>query len=108
MFRTRLVWFLASALLIVSARGVIADGSKLAVGDIIAVVVEDEKDFTKQYQINSDGCVAMPMIPPVKILGMSVSDAASAISKALSTRLVLLVLLSVATAPLERPLDRIT
>jgi polysaccharide export outer membrane protein len=83
MFRTRLVWFLASALLIVSARGLLADGSKLAVGDIISVVVEDEKDFTKQYQINSDGCVAMPMIAPVEIAGMNVSDAASAISKAL-------------------------
>lgn len=83
MLRTKLAWLLASALLIVSAHGVIADGSNLAVGDIISVVVEDEKDFTKQYQINSDGCIAMPMIAPVKIAGMNVSDAASAISKAL-------------------------
>ena len=62
---------------------VCADGSKLAVGDIITVVVDGEKEFTKQYQINSDGCIIMPMVAPVRVADMNTSDAAAAITKAL-------------------------
>lgn len=67
----------------------LCDGSRLAVGDVIAVTVDGEKDFTKQYQINGDGCITLPMnLKPVKIAGMNTSDAAAEISKRLSEVLV--------------------
>lgn len=66
-----------------AATGAWADGSKLAVGDVISVVVDGEKDFTKPYQVNSDGCIAMPMVTPVKVAGTNTSEAAAAITKAL-------------------------
>jgi polysaccharide export outer membrane protein len=65
------------------------DGSRLAIGDIVAVTVDGEKDFTKQYQINRDGCITLPMnLKPVKIAGLNTSDAAAEISKRLNEVLV--------------------
>lgn len=65
------------------------DGSRLAVGDVIMVTVDGEKDFTKEYQINSEGCITLPMnIPPVKLEGLNTSDAAAELTKALKKVLV--------------------
>ncbi|MEN6355763.1 MAG: SLBB domain-containing protein [Armatimonadota bacterium] len=66
----------------------IADGSKLAVGDVIDVAVDGEKDFSKHYQINSDGCILMPMVNSVKIEGLNTSDASAEITKSLKSVLV--------------------
>lgn len=81
----------AIALLLVLAAPLagLADGSRLAVGDVIAVGVDGEKDFSKQYQINNDGFITLPMdIPPVKIAGLNTSDASAEITKALRQVLV--------------------
>ncbi|MDH7602996.1 MAG: SLBB domain-containing protein [Armatimonadota bacterium] len=75
--------------LVAAAAGVSADGSRLAVGDVIMVTVDGEKDFTKEYQINSDGCITLPMnIPPVKLEGLNTSEAAAELTKALKKVLV--------------------
>lgn len=66
----------------------VADGSKLAIGDVIDVVVDGEKDFSKHYQINGDGCILMPMVNSVKVEGLNTSDASSEITKALNHVLV--------------------
>lgn len=66
----------------------LADGSKLAIGDVVAVVVDGEKEFTKAYQIDKDGCVALPMVEPVKVVGLNTSDASAVITKALTKVLV--------------------
>ncbi len=65
-----------------------ADGSKLAVGDVISVTVDGEQNFTKPYQINSEGCITMPMVDPVKVAGFNASDASAAITAALSKVLI--------------------
>lgn len=64
------------------------DGSKLAVGDIIGVTVDGEKEFSKPYQINKDGCITVSMIDAVKLLDLNCSDASVVISNALSKVLV--------------------
>lgn len=64
------------------------DGSRLAVGDVISVAVDGEKEFSKSYQINNDGYITMPMIAPIKIVGLNTSDAAAVITKALGKVLV--------------------
>jgi protein involved in polysaccharide export with SLBB domain len=64
------------------------DGSKLAVGDVISVVVDGEKDLTKPYQVNNDGYISMSMIDPVKVAGLNTSDASAVITKALGKVLV--------------------
>lgn len=64
------------------------DSSRLAVGDVIGVVVDGEKEFTKSYQVNKDGFILMPMVDPVKVLGMSTSDSAAVITTALTKVLV--------------------
>ena len=66
----------------------LADGSKLAIGDVVAVVVDGEKEFTKAYQIDKDGCVALPMVEPVKVVGLNTSDASAVITNALTKVLV--------------------
>lgn len=65
-----------------------ADGSNLAAGDVIAVVVDGEKDYSKTYQINDTGCITMSQIAPVKLEGLNTSDAASAIAKSLKKVLI--------------------
>ncbi len=61
------------------------DGSRLAVGDVVMVTVDSEKEFTKEYQINSEGAISLPMnIDPVKLEGLNTSDAAVALTKALT------------------------
>jgi len=82
MLRMICTWSLV-AVVICAATSAWADGSKLAVGDVISVVVDGERDFTKPYQVNSDGCIAMPMVAPVKVTGMNTSEASAAITKAL-------------------------
>lgn len=65
-----------------------ADGSKLTRSDIISVTVDGEKDFTRNYQIDSQGFITMPMIKPLSVIDMSTSDAAAVITKALNDILV--------------------
>lgn len=79
---------LAALSLTMPAGVAVADGSRLTIGDVISVTVDGEKQFTKPYQINKDGCVLMPMVDPVKVEGMNTSDAAAVISKALDAVLV--------------------
>ncbi len=79
---------LAMALLIVAPAACWSDGSKLAVGDVIAVAVDGEKDFTKPYQINKDGCVILPMVGATKVVDLNTSDAAAVLTKALGEVLV--------------------
>ena len=67
---------------------VIADGSKLSVGDIIDVTVDGEKDFSKTYQINDSGCVIMPMVDAVKVVGLNTSEASAIITKSLTKVLI--------------------
>lgn len=84
-------WIFAAALIgisVLTANPGLADGSSLAVGDVIAVAVDGEKEFSKSYQIDKDGCITMPMVKPVKLAGMSTSDAAAQITKALTEVLV--------------------
>ncbi|MHB9036800.1 MAG: SLBB domain-containing protein [Armatimonadota bacterium] len=66
----------------------LADGSKLAVGDVIDVSVDGEKQFSKSYQINGAGCAVLPMVDAVKIEGLNTSDASAEITKALKSVLV--------------------
>lgn len=79
---------LISALLVLAPMACLADGAKLAVGDVINVVVDGEKDLSKPYQINKDGCITVPMVDPVKVIGLNTSDAAATLSKALDKVLV--------------------
>lgn len=79
---------LCMIILLLCSHAAFADGSKLVSGDVIGVVVDDEKEFTKAYQINKDGCVSMPMIQPVKVEGLNTSDAAVQIANALKEVLV--------------------
>jgi len=65
-----------------------SDGSKLAVGDVINITVDGEKDFTKPYQINKDGCITMSMVGAVKVADLNTSDASAVITKALGEVLV--------------------
>lgn len=64
------------------------DGSKLAVGDVISVTVDGEKDLTKPYEVNNDGYITMSMIDTVKVAGLNTSDASAVITKALGKVLV--------------------
>ncbi|MHB1456444.1 MAG: SLBB domain-containing protein [Armatimonadota bacterium] len=84
---TRLV-FLICFIAIVMMSFAYADGSKLARGDIISVTVDGEKDFTKNYQIDSFGFITMPLIQKLNIVDMSTSDAAVVITKALNDILI--------------------
>lgn len=67
---------------------IFADGSKLAVGDVIQVTVDDEKDMSKAYQINKDGCIIMPEVKSVKVVGLSTSESEASIALALTKVLV--------------------
>lgn len=83
MFKARTILALIPALLLLIAPGAWADGSKLAAGDIIMLSVDGEKDLSKQYQIDSNGCVTLSMIPPVNVRDLSTSEASAAITKGL-------------------------
>lgn len=85
-----LVTFATIALIfaVFAASPTFADGSKLVYGDVITVTVDGEKDLTKTYQVDSQGYVTLPMVAPVAVGGMSASDAAAAITKALTEVLV--------------------
>lgn len=78
----------AALLLLCFPLAVVADGTRLAVGDIIAVQVEGEKDLSKNYEINDAGGITMPVVNLVKVMGLNTSDAAATISKALEKTLV--------------------
>jgi len=79
---------LVSALLVLAPAACWADGSKLAVGDVIGVTVDGEKDLTKPYEINKDGCITVSMIDAVKVAGLNTSDASAVLTKALGKVLV--------------------
>lgn len=64
------------------------DGTRLAVGDVVSVIVDDEKDLSKNYQIDKEGKIILPMVGSLKITGMSTSDASVEIAGALSKVLV--------------------
>lgn len=83
MFKIRMILALIPALLLFIAPGAWADGSKLAAGDIIMLSVDGEKDLSKQYQIDSNGCVTISNISPVSVRDMSTSEASAAITKGL-------------------------
>ncbi len=87
---SKVCWFLAAlaVLLALAQTSAWCDGSKLAVGDVISVAVDGEKDFTKPYQVNNDGYIIMSMIDPVKVIGLNTSDASAVITKALGRVLV--------------------
>lgn len=67
---------------------VLSDGSKLVVGDIVAVAVDGEQELSKPYQVNDQGFVTIPMVGSVKVLGMSTTEASAEITKALVNVLV--------------------
>jgi len=77
-----------AALLAIAQTACLCDGSKLVVGDVIAVAVDGEKDLSKPYQINKDGRISVSMIDPVKVAGLNTSDASAVITKALEKVLV--------------------
>ena len=63
----------------------ICDGGRLAIGDVISVTVEGEKDFTGLFEVGADGGIVLPMgIKSVKVEGMSATDAAAVVTKALT------------------------
>ncbi len=78
----------AALLLLCFPLAMVADGTKLAVGDIIAVQVEGEKDLSKNYEINDAGGITLPVVNLVKVVGLNTSDAAATIGKALEKTLV--------------------
>ncbi|MCE5199298.1 MAG: SLBB domain-containing protein [Armatimonadota bacterium] len=65
-----------------------ADGSRLIPGDVIAVRVDGEKEFTKDYEVDKDGFITVPMLDPVKIADLTSSEAAGVITKALGKVLI--------------------
>lgn len=79
---------LVSVLLVLAPAACWADGSKLAIGDVIGVTVDGEKDLTKPYEVNKDGCITVSMINPVKVAGLNTSDASAVLTKALGKVLV--------------------
>ncbi len=85
---TTRVLLLITAMLLLASPACLADGSRLAIGDVINITVDGEKDLTKSYQINNDGCVKVAMIDPVKLAGLNTTDASAALTKALGNVLV--------------------
>ncbi|MGI6296549.1 MAG: polysaccharide biosynthesis/export family protein [Armatimonadota bacterium] len=65
-----------------------ADGSNLVVGDVVSVVVDGEKELTKPYEINAEGCIRVSMIGEVKLQGLNTSEAAAVLTEALTDILV--------------------
>ncbi|MCL5103638.1 MAG: SLBB domain-containing protein [Armatimonadetes bacterium] len=65
-----------------------ADGSRLAVGDVISVVVDGEADLSKNYQINDEGGISMPLVGVVKVTGINTTESAAVITKTLANVLV--------------------
>lgn len=88
MFNFRACAVLLLILLSAAVSSCLADGSRLEVGDVIAVSVDGEKEFSKSYQINDDGCIMLPMIDPVKVIGINTSEAAAVVTKALTEVLI--------------------
>lgn len=76
------------ALLVAAPAAVRADGSRLAVGDVISVVVDGETDLTKTYQINDEGGINMPLVGVVKVAGVNTTEASAIVTKALADVLV--------------------
>jgi len=92
MFRlasARLIALFVIALAAATPLAGFGDGSSLAVGDVVTVTIDGEKDFTKNYQIGNDGAILLPQnLAPVKLEGLDTSQAAAEIAKAASTVLV--------------------
>lgn len=81
-------FILALLLLPVLSCAALCDGSKLAYGDVIGVAVDGEREYSKPYQLNRDGCISMSQIGQVKLIGLNTSDAASEVAEALREVLV--------------------
>jgi polysaccharide export outer membrane protein len=64
------------------------DGTRLMPGDVVSVVVDEEKDLSKTYQIDKDGAITMPQAGPVKLIGLNTAEAATRITESLSKVLV--------------------
>jgi polysaccharide export outer membrane protein len=64
------------------------DGSRLTSGDVIAVTVDEEKDLSKNYQIDKDGAISLPQAGVVKVSGLNTTEAAAEITRALAKLLV--------------------
>jgi protein involved in polysaccharide export with SLBB domain len=79
---------LVFALVVLVASVACSDGSRLAIGDVIQVAVDGERDLSKSYQINKDGCITMSQVNPVKLVDLNTSEAEFEITRALSTILV--------------------
>ncbi len=70
-------------LLVLASATCWCDGTRLVAGDVISVIVDEEKDMSKNYQVDKDGSILMPMVGAVKVAGMSTSEASAEITKAL-------------------------
>ncbi|MFQ3549875.1 MAG: SLBB domain-containing protein [Armatimonadota bacterium] len=65
-----------------------ADGSSLEARDVINLVVAGESELSKPYELDKDGYIHLPWVEPVKLLGMNIIEATTAVTKALSDVLV--------------------
>lgn len=79
----RMIIWLSVLLAMAGANVCVADGSKLATGDVIGVIVDGEKDYSKTYQINTLGAISMSQVAPVTVAGLNTTDAAMVITDAL-------------------------
>lgn len=63
----------------------VADAYTLATGDKLRIIVFGQDSLSNIYQIDGSGRIAMPLIGPVQVGGMSTAAAASAIEAKLKT-----------------------
>lgn len=52
----------------------------LGMGDVIYVEIFNVPDYSREYQVLSDGTVSLPLIGPLQVRGMTVNEASEAIS----------------------------
>lgn len=84
----RRIALLVLAILLLAPAACLSDGSKLAIGDVVSITVDGEKDLTKPYQINKDGCITVSMVGAIKVAGLNTTDASAEITNALRSVLV--------------------
>jgi len=56
----------------------------LDAGDVIAVLVYGDDSLSKSFKVDDTGTVAMPLIGPIKVRGLTTTEAAGAIASALA------------------------
>ncbi len=78
-----LVPAIAVIMIVIACAASFADGSKLEPDDIIQVTIDDADEFTKPYQLDSEGNINLPMYGELNVLNMDTSEAAAAITNAL-------------------------